>query len=165
MTKVYKERYGFTEEQLQYLVLTVRLEQLQNVEEFWTVTTSQIMWLYNRKGTGKIFPIGYPDDYEVSDSETECYEHLDTYPDQTNDVHYVRAVYVIWPEALEDVYLWTNEGQEGILSGGKVYHNVSFGWSDYDTPSDFRLVWLQFPVTITPAGTDRDVCCIRIDWY
>lgn len=129
MTKVYKERYGFTEEQLQYLVLTVRLEQLQNVEEFWTVTTSQIMWLYNRKETGKIFPIGYPDDYEVSDSETEGYEHLDTYPDQTNDVHYVRAVYVIWPEALEDVYLWTSEGcvVEGYENSYSAYASEKGG--------------------------------------
>ncbi|MDY5577736.1 MAG: hypothetical protein SPF70_09780 [Lachnospiraceae bacterium] len=110
MRSVYEERYGFAEEDLRYLVLTVKLEQYQNIQETIPVTVSQTMWLYNRKKENLIWPIGYPDDYEVSDQEENAYVHMDTYQDGTGDVHYIRAAYIIWPGALEDVYLWTHDG-------------------------------------------------------
>lgn len=124
MRAVYEERYGFTEEDLRYLVLTVKLEQFQNIQETIPVTVSQAMWLYNRKEETFICPIGYPDDYEVAESEEDTYVHVDTYQDGTGDVHYIRAAYIIWPGALEDVYLWTHdgclkEGEENIYATAK----------------------------------------------
>ena len=46
----------------------------------------------------------------MSDQEENAYVHMDTYQDGTGDVHYIRAAYIIWPGALEDVYLWTHDG-------------------------------------------------------
>lgn len=110
MKKVYQQRYGFEESGLQYLVLTVKLEQFQNIQKTIPIKPSQILWIYNRTAENRIVPVGYPDDYEVSDEVEGGYEHIDTYEDGTNDIHYIRAVYIIWPGALQDIYLWTNNG-------------------------------------------------------
>lgn len=110
MTKTYQERYNFTEQDLQYLFVTARLEQFQNIEETIPVTVSQAMWLYNKREDNTIWKIGYPDDYEVSDSENAEAVHMDTYEDSEGDVHYITAAYIIWPGILQDVYLWTADG-------------------------------------------------------
>ncbi|MCI9370399.1 MAG: hypothetical protein HFH65_08800 [Lachnospiraceae bacterium] len=110
MTNTYQKKYGFEKEQLQYLFITVRLEQFQNVKETIPVTVSQLMWLYNRKNDNTIWKIGYPDDYEVSEREDGEFIHMEEYQDAKGAVHYVTAAYVIWPDALKDVYLWTNDG-------------------------------------------------------
>lgn len=110
MTNTYQKNYGFKAEDLQYLFITVRLEQFQDVMETLPVTVSQLMWLYNRKDGNTLWKIGYADDYEVSESEDGEFVHMDTYQDREGAVHYVTAAYVIWPGALQDVYLWTNDG-------------------------------------------------------
>jgi hypothetical protein len=117
MADAYIKKFGYEESELQYLLITITIEQKENIEKYLQITdVSQLMWLYNRDENNCLWKIGYPDDYEVKGDDGKAAEHIDSYIDSENAVHTITAAYVIWPGALQDVYLW-QPGNGDLVEG------------------------------------------------
>lgn len=128
MTKVYMEKFGYEESELKYLMITIEMEQQMDVEEVLLIdNVAQLMWLYNRDSENRLWRIGYPDDYELQGWDTDGAEHKDHVLVRNKDVYTMTGVYVIWPDALQNVYLWEPGGPACLPEGEKsTYDEVQF---------------------------------------
>lgn len=138
MTAVYMDKFGYQQEELQYLMVTMELEQQIDVEEVIPIdNVSQLMQLYNRDSNNCLWRIGYPDDYEISGWDTDGAEHVDNILTGNKKVHTMTAVYVVWPGALKDVYLWSPFA--GFLQEGEDCGYSKVYWNTDETDGGVRL--------------------------
>lgn len=87
------------------------MRELGNME-MMDESVAQYMWIYNRDSEGKLWYIGYPDDYYILSSTNKehyigNYEYVRT---KENDEIVVEAVYVIVPDTVYDIYIFNNAG-------------------------------------------------------
>jgi len=112
MTALYCEELTCEEEAIRYLYVKVKMTQLGNTYEKISTYIPQQLWIYNRDDNGSLWRLGYPDDYRIISSTNKeqllgGYHLVYTEP---KEELVVEAVYVIPPNMLYNVYLFTCNG-------------------------------------------------------
>ncbi len=126
MTQIYCEKYGYQASELKYLFLTVELEQKQNTEEYYQEILPASFWIYRREGN-RVYVVGYPDDYEIISEGETAGQHKDYYRDHQNEKHTFTVAYILWPEVMDNLYLWSPGSNSPLLEGSQSFYSMDMG--------------------------------------
>lgn len=112
MTELYTKELKYDKKDFRYLYVKVKMKQLTNMYESVEVKIPSQLWIYNRDEEGKLWRLGYPDDYYTilsTNKEQLLGGSPLLYMKQDEEI-VVEAVYVIPPDSLYNVYLFAREG-------------------------------------------------------
>jgi len=130
---LYMNELPYEKEQYRYLYIKVKIKELGNLN--MTTPINNYLWLYNKDNENNMWIFGCADDYYITSSSNgnQTIEYQQIMMEHNEEI-VVEAVYIVVPDTIYDLYLYTDAGAlNADVVESEFYGAISLGISGYET--------------------------------